>query len=77
MAKKQRVPKKGDHVKAKGYSGAFVVHNVDGALRAVDLRQIGYDFALATVPWNEVTFLDELDESQNALRVVREATEDH
>jgi hypothetical protein len=38
------------------------------------LRKIGHDFSLSTIPWD---YIDELDESQNALRVVREATEDH
>ena len=74
--KKRRIPQKGDRVAVVGRKGAYVVFLVDGSLQVADLKQIGGDSHLATIPWGTLTFLDELDESQNALRVVREATED-
>ena len=73
---KVRKPKVGDRVSAVGQKGAFVVSGTDRDLETVELKQIGHDLALSTIPWAELTFLDELDESQNALRVVREATEE-
>jgi hypothetical protein len=72
--RKKRIPKKGDRVSALGQNGTFVVSHVDSYLGTVELRKIGHDFSLSTIPWD---YIDELDESQNALRVVREATEDH
>jgi hypothetical protein len=36
---------------------------------------IGHDFALDAIPWGALTYLDELDSGQNALRIVRESTE--
>lgn len=45
--------------------------------KLVDLGKIGsQQTATRRVPWDALTYRDELDESQNALRVVREATED-
>ncbi|MGA7220817.1 MAG: hypothetical protein WBX38_21055 [Candidatus Sulfotelmatobacter sp.] len=77
MTKKTlRKPKIGDRVGAVGHKGAFVVSATDRDLETAELKQIGHELALSTIPWAELTFLDELDESQNALRVVREATED-
>jgi hypothetical protein len=76
MAKrKKRIPKKGDRVTTVGHKGAFIVSGVDSTMESAELKQIGHDLALSTIPWDELKFLDELDESQNALRVVREATE--
>jgi hypothetical protein len=76
MAKKKRIPKVGDHVSVTGRKGAFIVSSVDSYSESAEMKQIGHDLRLSTIPWRDVTFLDELDESQNALRVVREATED-
>ena len=75
MNTRKRTPKKGDRVSAHGKNGAFVVSTVNGDLKSVVLQQIGHDLALDAIPWDSLTYLDELDESQNALRVVREATE--
>lgn len=76
MAKpKKRIPQKGDRVAARRQHGAFIVSSVDSDLLTVELRMIGDDLRLISIPWGALTFLDELDESQNALRVVREATE--
>ncbi|MGA2019926.1 MAG: hypothetical protein ABSH02_04990 [Candidatus Sulfotelmatobacter sp.] len=73
---KGRIPKKGDRVSAHGHIGAFVIYSVGSRHQVVELKQIGQDLALGSIPWSALTFLDELDESQNALRVVIEATED-
>ncbi|MGA6984277.1 MAG: hypothetical protein WCC95_17485 [Candidatus Sulfotelmatobacter sp.] len=55
---------------------AFVVTRVDAVKETVDLQSIGKlgEVMDGHVPWSELSYLDE---SQNALRVVREATEDH
>ncbi len=74
--RKKRIPKIGDHVSAVGHKGAFIISSVDGSAESAELKQIGHDLALNTIAWGDLTFLDELDESQNALRVVREATEE-
>jgi hypothetical protein len=77
MAKrKRRIPEIGDRVTVLGQKGAFAVSSVDIAIEDVEVKMIGRDFALDAIPWDALTYLDELDESQNALRVVREATED-
>jgi hypothetical protein len=73
---KNRIPKKGDKVSAHGHEGAFVVYDVDHRHQVVEIKQIGKELAFGSIRWGALTFLDELDESQNALRVVREATED-
>lgn len=72
--RKERAPKRGDRVAAPGHNGTFVVSAVDGTLRTAELKMIGHDFALSLVPWRALTFVDELDTSQNALRIVREST---
>jgi hypothetical protein len=61
---KERIPKKGDRTAALGHSGTFVVSYVDNDLRTVDLKMIGNDFALSTIPWRALTFLDELEASK-------------
>jgi hypothetical protein len=75
--RKNRIPKKGDRVSAAGHEGAFIVYSVDGSIKVAELKQIGRDFAISTVPWNTLRFLDEEDASQAAARIVREATENH
>jgi hypothetical protein len=71
--RKKRVPKKGDRVAARGHNGTFVVSAVDSTLRTAELKMIGHDFALSLIPWRALTFVDELDTSQNTLRIVRES----
>jgi hypothetical protein len=56
---KKRIPKKGDRVAAEGQKGAFVVYSIDSGLRVAELKQMGSDFSLSTIPWRELTFLDE------------------
>jgi hypothetical protein len=76
MAKK-RTPKVGDHVTPDGHHGAFVVSQLYVENQAAKVTKIGTQFPVLVVGWKDLSFLEELDESQNALRVVREATEDH
>jgi hypothetical protein len=77
MAKrKKRIPKKGDRVAVLGQNGTFVVSSVDSIIENVLVKMIGHDFALDAIPWRALTYLDELDSSsENALRIVRESTE--
>ncbi|MFZ0817592.1 MAG: hypothetical protein WAM78_18850 [Candidatus Sulfotelmatobacter sp.] len=63
MAKKHRIPKKGDRVAIRGDEGAFVVYGLDDRLECAELKQIGREFALSSIPWRELTFLDERDSS--------------
>lgn len=52
---------------AIGQNGVFVVHNIDSSLRRVEPQLIGHDFALSSIPWSVLTYLDELDTSHSAL----------
>jgi hypothetical protein len=61
MRSKNRFPKRGDRVAALGHSGAFIVYSIDSSIHTVELKQIGEEFALTTIPWEALTFLDELD----------------
>lgn len=74
-----RVPKQGDIVHSHPLTDTFVVASVDHAAKTVDIQPLKAKKKLPAmekgVPWTTLTYLDELDESQNALRVVREATE--
>jgi hypothetical protein len=73
--RKTRIPKKGDRVAALGHNGAFVVYSINISVRSAELKLIGHDLALSSIPWGALTFLDEEDASQAAARIVREATE--
>jgi hypothetical protein len=73
---KRRIPKLGDHVTASGNHGTFVVSGVHAENQTAQVTKIGTQFPVLVVEWKDLDFLDELDESQNALRVVREATEE-
>jgi len=56
---KPRIPKKDDRVTARGQNGVFVIYGIDSSLRTVELKQIGGNLALSTIPWRALTFLDE------------------
>jgi hypothetical protein len=74
--KAQRSPKVGDPVFRKGHGqAAFIVMRVYPKDKTVHLASTGKLASVldGRVPWSELSLLDE---SQNALRVVREATED-
>jgi hypothetical protein len=53
-----RMPHKGDRVSVAGQNGAFIVYGVDASIKAAELRQIGRDLALSSIPWDSLTFLD-------------------
>jgi hypothetical protein len=72
--RKKRIPKQGDHVLALGHKGAFVISSVDGDLCTAELKPTGRGFALSTIPWRTLAFLDEEDSSQAATGIVREPT---
>jgi hypothetical protein len=73
--RKKRIPKEGEHVVALGHKGAFVISSVDGDLCTAELKPTGDGFALSTIPWSKLAFLDEEDDSQAAARILREATQ--
>jgi hypothetical protein len=50
MPTRKRIPREGDCVGTLGHSGTFVVSYVDNDLRTVELKMIGNDFALSTIP---------------------------
>lgn len=72
---KNRTPKVGDRVLAHGNHGAFMVSELHTANQTAKVTKIGTQFPVLVVKWADLSFIDELDESQNALRVVRDATE--
>jgi hypothetical protein len=61
MAKKKRIPKIGDHVSTEGRKGSFIISSIDSNTESAELKPIGHDLALSTMPWEDMTFLDELD----------------
>jgi hypothetical protein len=73
----KRTPQVGDRVLAHGNHGAFVVSELHTENQTAKVTKIGTQFPVLIVEWKDLSFLDELDESQNALRIVREATEGH
>jgi hypothetical protein len=77
MAKSEKyIPKVNDPVFVTGKGLIrYVVAVVDAKKKTVDVRTVSGVIVLTRgVPWSELSYLDE---SQNALRVVREATEGH
>ena len=72
MAKKVKV---GDPVTRYGSFITYMVIAIDADQKTADIKnpKAGAIGLHCGVPWSELTVLDE---SQNALRVVREATED-
>jgi len=77
MTEKARTPKVGDIVGIAAQKGTFVVASIDNRGKKVSLTSLGSQGPeVHGVLWASLNYRDELDESQNALRVVREATED-
>jgi rRNA maturation protein Rpf1 len=70
---KKRIPKTGDRVIATGHHGVFFVSEIKG--QTAKLTNIGSPELKLILNFQHLQFLDELDESQNALRIVRESTE--
>jgi len=77
----RRTPKEGDRVLSSPRTAGFVVVEVHHNPDVVDLSplkgSVKLDLIEKGIPWTTLTYLDELDESQNAAGIVREATEDH
>jgi len=65
--RKKRIPKQGDLVVVLGHKGDFVISSVDGDLCTAELKPMGRGFALSTIPWSTLTFLDEEDASEPPL----------
>ena len=71
-----KTPKVGDTVLVKDpkYAGTYVVTRVDSQKKVADVKSTKGVFVLhRDVPWDLVS---PLDASQNAVRIVREATKD-
>jgi hypothetical protein len=49
-------PEIGDRVTVAGQSGEFVVSGVNRKAEAVELKQVGQDFALSTIAWDSLRF---------------------
>ena len=47
-------PKVGDRVTVIGQTGEFTVSAVNAKAESVELKQIGQDFALSTIPWDSI-----------------------
>lgn len=72
-APKEYIPKVGNIVTMQGVTGRLVVIGVDAARKTAVVATPTTPVMTYTALWSN---LSHLDESQNALRVVREATED-
>ena len=57
-SRKTRVPKNGDRVTARGEQGKFVIYGVDVDLKTVELKLVGGDLKLSSMPWDVLTFID-------------------
>jgi hypothetical protein len=71
----KKTPRIGDIVAVEGSLGTYVVARVDSNGKTVALKNTKDPSVLLTDV--NVARITPLDESQNALRVVREATEGH
>jgi hypothetical protein len=75
MKSKARFPREGDLVGVPPQIGTFFVSVVYAT--TVDLEKVGCrGNGMHGIPWGALTYREEEGESQNALRVVREATEE-
>jgi hypothetical protein len=71
---KSYVPRVNDPVLVRGHMGRLVVVSVDAGKKTADVKTVaGVGILTQDVPWELLSYLDE---SQNAARIVREATED-
>ncbi|MFZ0297956.1 MAG: hypothetical protein WAM13_06355 [Candidatus Sulfotelmatobacter sp.] len=68
------IPKPGDPVMVEGVILRLVVVSVDGAHKTATVAAPTTPAISYSVPWSK---LSRLDESQNAARIVKEATEGH
>jgi len=77
MPNSERIPSVGDVVGISGERGTWVISGISLQKKTVNLGKIGsqQDAQRIGVSWDSLTYRDEADSSQNALRIVREATE--
>jgi len=69
---KAYIPKPGDPVLVEGVLSRLVVVSVDAAKKTATVTTPRTPGGVYTVLWSKLSYLDE---SQNAMRIVREATE--
>jgi hypothetical protein len=75
MAQTLRTPRVGDIVGIAEQPGTWVVSGISHSDKQANLGKIGSQKKdTRRVAWGLLTYRDELDESQNAARIVREAT---
>jgi hypothetical protein len=69
--RKKRIPKTGNRVTAHGETGTFVIYSVDKSLRTAELKLMGGDLRLSSMPWHVLTFLDNEDASRAATMIAK------
>ena len=74
VIRKNRIPKNGDHVTARGETDTFVIYGVERSLQTA-LTLIGGDLGLSSMAWDALSFLDKEDASRAAARIVKKATD--
>ena len=72
----RRIPKVDNRVWALGHTGVFVVSKVFSPSQTVQITNLASPTLVLIVDYKHLDYLDELDESQTAARIVREATKD-
>jgi hypothetical protein len=69
--RKKRSPKTGDRVMALGETGTFVIYSVDKSLRTAELKLMGGDLRLSSMPWDVLTLFDKEDASRAATTIAK------
>jgi hypothetical protein len=72
MAKPRYIPRTNDTVTVEGVNGRFVVVGVDASTKTALVQTTTTPPIVQRASWTTLSYLDE---SQNAARIVREATE--
>jgi hypothetical protein len=72
MAKPRYIPRMNDTVTVEGVNGRFVVVGVDASTKTALVQTTTTPPIVQRASWTTLSYLDE---SQNAARIVREATE--
>jgi len=73
--RKKRIPKTCNRVTAHGETGTFVIYGVDKSLRTAELKLMGGDLRLSSMPWDVLTFLDKAEYQPSRDDDREEATE--
>ena len=55
---KNRIPTIGDRVTALGQKGTFVVYSIDRDVQCAELKLIGKELRLSSIPWSSLTLLE-------------------